>query len=106
MKEVKASGGWKPSDPMAEKIRIERQDSDFGKNQIPPTPTEASGSMAPAWPAHSRSHGSGPSSFDDAPPSYEDAIADRAGPVTAPRPTYAVPPPTEDPLLGGDEKKG
>ncbi|KAM3425665.1 hypothetical protein BST61_g7609 [Cercospora zeina] len=86
-------------------------DPDFGASQIPPTPVEHHG--ASPWSAQNAvgSGGSGaamPHDYDDAPPpSYEDAIAQGAGPVTAPRPTYAPPAPVEDPLLGGgDEKKG
>ncbi|EME82853.1 uncharacterized protein MYCFIDRAFT_137486 [Pseudocercospora fijiensis CIRAD86] len=79
--------------------------SDFGANQIPPTPIETPGSMSPAWPAQA-----GPSTlpqYDDAPPSYEDAIAQNAPPVTGARPQYAPPPPVEDRILGeADEKKG
>ncbi|USW53745.1 Putative arrestin-like, immunoglobulin E-set [Septoria linicola] len=93
------------TDPMINKLRQEgRMDSDFGSNQIPPTPVEGHGSP---WPAASAAGSSTAPQYDDAPPpSYEDAIADRAPPVTAPRPTYAPPAQVEDPLLGGDEKKG
>lgn len=81
-----------------------RMDTDFGSNQIPPTPFDAS---AAPWPSHAHAGSSAVPQHDEAPPpSYEDAIADRSGPVTAPRPTYAPPAQVEDPLLGGDEKKG
>lgn len=89
---------------MAEKLRQEgRSDGEFGANQIPPTPLESSGPSA--WPA--RPGGVGPEEgYEDAPPSYEDAIASDLPPVaTQSRPAYEVPPQREDPLLG-DEKKG
>ena len=94
-----------PSHALHDKLRHEgRMDSDFGSNQIPSTPIEASGSPWPAQPVAGSS--AGPQYDEAPPPSYEDAIADRSGPVTAPRPTYAPPAQVEDPLLGGDEKKG
>jgi hypothetical protein len=43
--------------------------------------------------------------YDDAPPSYEDAIASDLPPVNAPRPEYAPPAAGEDTVLRGDEKK-
>jgi hypothetical protein len=85
-----------PPPPLHDKLRYEGRPTpahaaDFGSNQVPGSPV--GGGAAPE--------------YGDAPPSYEDAIADRAGPVTAPRPTYVPPAPAEDPLLGmGDEKKG
>ncbi|KXT01916.1 hypothetical protein AC578_2558 [Pseudocercospora eumusae] len=96
----------KSTNPMHDKLRRDgRQNSDFGANQIPPTPIETPGSMSPAWPAQA-----GPSKlpqYDDAPPSYEDAIAQHAPPVTGVRPQYVPPPPVEDHILGeADEKKG
>ncbi|KAF2716924.1 hypothetical protein K431DRAFT_256534 [Polychaeton citri CBS 116435] len=44
--------------------------------------------------------------YDDAPPSYEDAIASELPPMDAPRPDYAPPPPAEDDALRRDEKRG
>ena len=92
---------------MAAKLRTEgRLDSDFGANQIPPTPIEAEGSSAPQFPARPGVASAEEIYGDVPPPSYEDAIAMDAPPVVAPRPHYAPPPASEDPLLGSDEKKG
>lgn len=44
--------------------------------------------------------------YDDAPPSYEDAIATDLAPVDVPRPNYQPPPVAEDDVLRRDEKKG
>lgn len=87
------------------KLRAERHDSDFGANQVPPTPVDETGPMA--WPPpQAAGSSSTPPQYDDAPPSYEDAIATGAAPVSGPRPTYAPPPPAEhDEILRGDEKK-
>jgi hypothetical protein len=79
-------------------------DPDFGLSQIPTTPTEGSAS---GWLTPPIAGSSAVPRHDEAPPpSYEDAVADRSGPVTAPRPSYAPPAQAEDPLLGGDEKRG
>lgn len=43
--------------------------------------------------------------YEDAPPSYEDAIATDMPSMDAPRPEYAPPPPNEDDGFLGDEKK-
>lgn len=93
------------NNPLSAKLQAEaQQHSDFGSNQIPQTPVEFGSSAAHAWPGQPES---GPSAHDeDAPPSYEDAIANDAPPVVAPRPTYAPPAPIDDPMLGGDEEKG
>ncbi|EME46644.1 hypothetical protein DOTSEDRAFT_70604 [Dothistroma septosporum NZE10] len=97
----------KGEDPMASKLRTEgRLDSDFGANQIPPTPTEAEGSSAPQFIARPGVASAEEIYGDVPPPSYEDAIASDLPPVVAPRPTYAPPPASEDPLLASDEKKG
>ncbi|KAI7650761.1 hypothetical protein KC318_g16198 [Hortaea werneckii] len=100
------------SDPMDEKTRLETQQSDFGANQVPPTPVDSpdpSGRPAvpprKAVPGASAAESTEPA-FEDAPPSYEDAIAGNVRPVNAPRPDYAPPPTGEDELLGKDEKKG
>ncbi|KAI7400733.1 hypothetical protein KC336_g14811 [Hortaea werneckii] len=100
------------SDPMNEKVRLEAQQSDFGANQVPPTPVDSpdpSGRPAvpprKAVPSASAAESTEPT-FEDAPPSYEDAIAGNVRPVNAPRPDYAPPPTGEDELLGKDEKKG
>ncbi|CAK4033288.1 Hypothetical predicted protein [Lecanosticta acicola] len=90
---------------MAEKLQAEgRRDSDFGRNQIPPTPIDAG--EGPSWPARPGVPLEGIPEYMDAPPSYEDAIASDIPPVAAAsRPAYNPPPHQEDPLLG-DEKKG
>jgi len=46
-----------------------------------------------------------PEPYDEAPPSYEDAIAADLPPVDAPRPDYAPPPVGEDDVLRRDEKR-
>lgn len=105
MAEAQANGKRKTSMAVNEKLRMEgRQDPDFGANQIPPTPIEAEGSMAPHLPA--RPGIAGEEEYMDAPPSYEDAIAQDAPAPAAARPQYAPPPAGEDPLLHSDEKKG
>ncbi|RMY44098.1 hypothetical protein D0864_15696 [Hortaea werneckii] len=100
------------SDPVDEKTRLETQHSDFGANQVPPTPVDSpdpSGRPAvpprKAVPGASAAESTEPA-FEDAPPSYEDAIAGNVRPVNAPRPDYAPPPTGEDELLGKNEKKG
>ncbi|KAI7310071.1 hypothetical protein KC315_g12725 [Hortaea werneckii] len=100
------------SNPVEEKTRLETQQSDFGSNQVPPTPVDSpdpSGRPAvpprKAVPGASAAESTEPA-FEDAPPSYEDAIAGNVRPVNAPRPDYAPPPTGEDELLGKDEKKG
>ncbi|KAI7675073.1 hypothetical protein KC322_g15541, partial [Hortaea werneckii] len=69
------------SDPVDEKTRLETQHSDFGANQVPPTPVDSpdpSGRPAvpprKAVPGASAAESTEPA-FEDAPPSYEDAIA-------------------------------
>lgn len=92
---------------VAEKLRTEgRMDSDFGRNQVPPTPVEDAGPSTNAAPSVPARPGELPV-YSDAPPSYEDAIATHLPPVSAPRPEYAPPPAGEDHVLGSeDEKKG
>lgn len=90
-----------------EKLKMEggQQDPDFGANQVPPTPIDAEGSMAPHLPA--RPGMTAEEEFMEAPPpSYEDAIAMDAPPPAAERPEYAPPPAGEDRLLRQDEKRG
>lgn len=91
--------------PLSANFQAEaQQHSDFGSNQIPPTPMDFGHSGGHAWPGQP---GNGLSvDVGDAPPSYEDAIANDAPPVVAPRPNYAPPAPVNDPMLAGDEKKG
>lgn len=92
------------NNPLSAKLNAETQHSDFGSNQIPPTPVDLGSSSGHAWPGQP-ANGPVPD-YGDAPPSYEDAIANDAPPVIAPRPTYAPPAPVDDPMLAGDEKKG
>ena len=47
-----------------------------------------------------------PPDYAEAPPSYEDAIANDLPPVDAPRPEYVPPPSGDDHMLRQDEKKG
>lgn len=96
------------NNPLSDKLATEaQQHSDFGSNQIPPTPVDLGRSSSHAWPGHPGQPVNGPApDYGDAPPSYEDAIANDAPPVVTPRPTYAPPAPVDDPMLGGDEKKG
>lgn len=91
---------------MKDKLKTEgRQES---TTSVPSTPIEPSGSSAaPEFPARPGAMlTQEPPSYSDAPPSYEDAIASNLPPVDAPRPDYAPPPPGEDDILRGDEKKG
>jgi len=84
-----------------------RRHDEFGANQVPPTPVEsglAGPSSMPAVPGASAEQQ--PPMYDDAPPSYEDAIATNLPPVDAPRPEYAPPPAGEDDVLRRDEKRG
>lgn len=104
MAEAKANGKRKSTVAISEKLKMEgRQDPEFGANQIPPTPIEAEGSMAPHLPA--RPGMAAEEEYMDAPPSYEDAIAQDAPAPAAERPQYAPPPAGEDHLLHQDEKK-
>lgn len=97
---------------MSEKQKLEAQQHGFGANQVPPTPPE--GPTPPAMPprkgvnegAAASGSATEPQTYNDAPPSYEDAVANDVGPVNAPRPEYAPPPPREDDVLRSDEKKG
>lgn len=78
-------------------------------HDIPPTPMEPSGSHGasklPAYQGSTVPHGLD-AVHNDAPPSYEDAIASNLPPVDAHRPDYQPPPTTgEDDVLRGDEKK-
>lgn len=96
------------SNPLSAKLAAEAQHNpEFGSNQIPPTPVDFGGPGGHAWPGQPGQPANGPApDYGDAPPSYEDAIANDAPSVVAPRPTYAPPAPVDDPMLGGDEKKG
>lgn len=70
----------------------------FGANQVPLTPVEESGTLSMLPQDHPAAQGfaQAPAEYNDAPPSYEDAIASDLAPVNAPRPHYAPPPAAED----------
>ncbi|KAK5171320.1 uncharacterized protein LTR77_004464 [Saxophila tyrrhenica] len=85
-----------------EKLKVEK-----GKRNsmtVPETPMEGPSRDLPA--RQGTAVPPQPPVYDDAPPSYEDAIATDLPPVNVPRPNYAPPPPTEDDVLLSDEKKG
>ena len=95
--------------PVADKLRTEgRLPSDFGSNQVPPTPIETPGpsNLEELPPRAGAADDGEPPMYSDAPPSYEDAIAATLPPVNAPRPNYEPPPAAEDDVLRQDEKKG
>lgn len=91
---------------MDEKLRTE------GRKSSVPGPSSAAQATssepdAPEIPARpGRPVPQQPQEYEDAPPSYEDAIATDLPPVNAPRPDYAPPPTGDDQMLGQDEKKG
>ena len=89
-----------------EKLRMEGHD--HHTQAVPPTPMDSAGpSQPPSIPArYGQPTGPDEPRYNDAPPSYEDAIASDLPPVDAPRPNYAPPPPSEDDGFHGDEKKG
>jgi hypothetical protein len=93
---------------MTDKLRTEgRLPSDFGANQVPPTPIDDTDpAYAPEMPARPGTTMEQPPVYSDAPPSYEDAMASNLPSVTAPRPEYNPPPAEADPVLHADEKKG
>ncbi|KAK5134602.1 hypothetical protein LTR08_006258 [Meristemomyces frigidus] len=99
-------------EPVSEKLKMEmdtRQTSDFGSNQIPPTPVEEAGpSGPPGMPARPGSIiEQQPPVYSEAPPSYEDAIATNLQPVNVlARPDYAPPAAADDDVLRRDEKRG
>lgn len=109
MADAKANPARRPARPQvntaaqSEKLRME------GFTQaIPPTPVDAAGpSRPPPVPAR-EGQPTGPDEprYDDAPPSYEDAIASDLPAVDAPRPDYVPPPPADDDGFAADEKKG
>ncbi len=88
--------------PLDEKLKAEQgREPDMA---VPQTPMEGPSHDFPAR------QGAAMSSqlpiYEDAPPSYEDAVGTDLPPVDVPRPNYAPPPPLEDDVLRGDEKKG
>jgi len=85
------------------KVSVPTAGSEFGAQQIPPTPIDVSDVGMP--PALLGTEAGLAPVYADAPPSYEDAVAADLPPVTAPRPEYAPPPQVEDPVLGRDEKR-
>lgn len=94
------------ADPASEKLRMETRTSKFGATQVPPASATSGPSNAPEIPPRPEA-GTGQvlPTYADAPPSYEDAIASDLQPVDAPRPDYAPPPPAEDDVLRGVEKR-
>ena len=113
MAEAKANPNKRPARPSVntaaqnEKLRMEGRDQEHTQT-IPPTPIDSPGpsQQPPAMPArHGQPTGPDEPRYDDAPPSYEDAIASDLPSVQAPRPAYAPPPPQEEEGWG-DEKKG
>lgn len=106
---IRRSSTLKTSDTnaMGDKLAAEAGRKDSDTQAVPPTPIDAptdgylpaaqQGSLQPDVP------------YDDAPPSYEDAMASRAPAVQFERrPDYAPPPAGEDEMLNmdmGDEKK-
>ena len=97
------------NEPVSEKLKMESDPtSDFGANQIPPTPLEEtgpSGSLGiPAIPGSLVEQQ--PPMYSEAPPSYEDAMARDLQPVDVPRPDYAPPAAIDDDALRRNEKRG
>jgi len=88
---------------MDEKLKTEGRQSSvagpsapgLGQNAAPGLPAR------PGQPAQQP-----PPDYAEAPPSYEDAIANDLSPVDAPRPEYVPPPSGDDHMLRQDEKKG
>ena len=94
----------KPADPTIDKLKAEAQDRKDSTSSVPPTPIDMPEDPYSSLPAQQGSHAP-EHSYDDAPPSYEDAIATNLPPVDSQRPEYAPPLAGEDDVLGGDEKK-
>ena len=99
---VKRTPTSKTSEAMNEKLQAEgRKDSTYS---VPPTPIDGPSDADAQFPARQGNLQPEPA-YNDAPPSYEDAIASSLPPVDARRPEYAPPPASEDEVLMGDEKK-
>lgn len=96
---IRRTSTTKKSDAVKDKLAAE------AGNSVPPTPIDApTDGYLPAAQQGSSSQPEQP--YNDAPPSYEDAIASSLPPVDARRPDYAPPPAGEDEVLRSDEKKG
>lgn len=88
---------------MDEKLKTEgRQSSVSGASA--PGPVKDTAPEIPARPGQPVPQP--PPDYAEAPPSYEDAIANDLPPVDAPRPEYVPPPSGDDHMLRQDEKKG
>lgn len=109
-----ATGSAPVSAAVDEKLRTEGPKT---SNPVPSSPTAAGPSSAlmppapaehasPGIPARTGHAAPPPDPYEEAPPSYEDAIAADLPPVDAPRPDYAPPPVGDDDVLRRDEKKG
>lgn len=72
--------------------------SGLQSNTVPLTEADESTNLAPSGVA-------GLPEYSEAPPSYEDAIANDINPVTASRPEYAPPPAADDDVLHKNEKR-
>jgi hypothetical protein len=89
-------------DALDEKLKAEEGQGSV--NAVPETPIEGPSYDTPA--RQGTALPSQPPIYDDAPPSYEDAVASSMPPVDARRPEYAPPPAEEDDVLRRDEKSG
>ena len=89
-----------------DKEKLAADDRKDSTNTVPPTPIDApTDGYLPA--AQQGSLQPDPEIPNDAPPSYDEAMASGVPPVeTSRRPDYAPPPAGEDEVLNMDEKKG
>ena len=101
---VRRTSTAKTSTSHAANGKLEAEGRKQSASAVPSSSAEASGSSGAAS-VPSQQENSQALMYSDAPPSYEDAIASNLPPVDAPRPDYAPPPPGEDDVLRGDEKK-
>lgn len=100
---VKQAPTNKNSEAMADKLKTEgRKDS---ASSVSATPIDAHAEAGPSHAPAQQGTFEPQIPYDDAPPSYEDAIASNMPSVDARRPEYAPPPAGEDDVLRSDEKK-
>lgn len=82
----------------------------FADEFSPPTPTQMQRpepeSEKPAQSSSTQVSEAPPPNYSEAPPSYEDAVAQELPPIDGPRREYAPPAAAEDTLLNRDEKRG